>query len=222
MEPMCMMLIYTIIFGVVFNASEKYFPVFIFIGLTMWSFFSKGVTASVTIVRANKSIITRVYMPKYILLLSRMFVNAFKMMVSFGVIVVMMIFYHIHITRHVLYVIPLLIVLFMFTFGVGTILMHYGVYVNDLSYIIGIVLSMLMYFTGTFYSVSKRIPAPYGSILEKANPLAFLISGMRNALLYGRHVSIRFLTLWGLASIIIIAIGVSIVYKNENSYVKVI
>ena len=34
-EPVCMMLIYAVMFGVVFHASERYFPVFIFIGLTM-------------------------------------------------------------------------------------------------------------------------------------------------------------------------------------------
>ena len=34
-EPFCMMLIYALIFGVVFKASEPYFPVFIFSGLAM-------------------------------------------------------------------------------------------------------------------------------------------------------------------------------------------
>ena len=36
LDPICFMLIYTLIFGVVFNAKEQYFTVFIFIGLTMW------------------------------------------------------------------------------------------------------------------------------------------------------------------------------------------
>jgi teichoic acid transport system permease protein len=221
-EPVCMMLIYTLIFGVVFNAKEKFFPVFIFIGITMWGFFSRSINGSVNIVRANKGIITKVYMPKYILLLSKMFVNAFKMMVSFGVILVMMIFYRVKVTINILYVIPILLVLFLFTFGVGTILMHYGVYVNDLGYITGIVISMLMYFTGTFYSVSKRIPAPFGTALEVVNPIAFLISGMRNILLYGGSISITLLFLWTFISIVIIALGVFTIYSNENSYVKVI
>jgi teichoic acid transport system permease protein len=222
LEPLCMMLIYAVIFGVVFNASEKYFPVFIFIGITMWGFFSKSVMVSVSVVRMNKAIISRVYMPKYILLLSKMFVNAFKMMISFIIIAIMMVFYHMRITWNIIYVLPLLIVLFLFTFGIGTILMHYGVFISDLSNAISILLSMLMYFTGIFYSISKRIPAPFGKVLENYNPLAYLISGMRNVLIYGRPISRRLLVAWGIVSIIIIAIGVSNIYRNENSYVKVI
>lgn len=221
-EPLCMMMIDTLIFGVVFRASEKYFPVFIFIGITMWGFFSRSVSGSVDTVRAGKGIITKIYMPKYILLLSKMFVNAFKMMVSFGVVLVMMLFFKVHITWNILYALPVIIVLFMFTFGVGTVLMHYGVYVSDLGYITGIVLSMMMYFTGTFYDVARRIPAPFGGLIARFNPVAFLISAMRGALLYGAAPFAGMLALWGTASIILIVIGVFTIYSNENAYVKMI
>lgn len=221
-EPMCMMMIYTIIFGVVFNAKEQFFPIFIFIGITMWSFFSRNISVGVGIVRANKGIITKIYMPKFILLFSKMLVNGFKMLVSFGVIVLMMIVFQVPISVHIFEALPILIVLFLFTFGVGTILMHYGVYVNDLGYITGIVLSMMMYFTGTFYSVSKRIPAPFGEVMEMCNPVAFLISSMRKVLLYGEAISWPMLLLWTGITVILIALGSFTIYSNENAYVKVI
>ena len=47
LEPFCFMLIYAFIFGVVFNASEQYFPVFIFLGITAWDFFNRCLTQSV-------------------------------------------------------------------------------------------------------------------------------------------------------------------------------
>jgi teichoic acid transport system permease protein len=209
-------------FGVVFNASEQYFPIFIFIGITMWGFFSKSIIGSVNIVRANKPVISKVYLPKYILLLSRMFVNAFKMVISFGIIIVMMLCYHVHITWYVLYAVPIITVLFLFTFGVGNILMHYGVFISDLGYVTEILLSMFMYFTGTFYSVSKRIPAPFGNMIEIFNPLAYLIAAMRNVLIYGRTIPVWVLVVWGVISLVLIKIGIGIVYRNENSYVKVI
>lgn len=221
-EPICTMLIYTLIFGVVFRVSEQYFPIFIFIGITVWEFFSRNVASSVNIVRMNKGIVTKIYMPKYILLLSRMFVNGFKMFVSFVVVAIMMVLFKVPVTINILFLLPVLIVLFMFTFGVGTIMMHYGVYVSDLSYITGIVLNMLMYFTGIFYSISGGIPEPFGSTLEKYNPVAFLISTVRNILLYKTAPSWGHLCLWAFISMILIALGVFTVYSNENSYVKVI
>ncbi len=221
-EPLCMMLIYTLIFGVVFNASEKYFPIFIFIGLAMWSFFRRGIDSSVTIIRSNRAIITKVYIPKYILYLSRLLVYGFKMLVSFGVVLVMMIFFKVPVTIHALAFIPVILILFMLTFGIGTIFMHYGVYVNDLAYITGIVLTMLMYMTGVFYNVAKRIPQPYGKLLEKCNPIAFLISTMRNALLYGKSPDWVGLLFWTMVAIAVSLLGVVTIYHNENAYVKVI
>lgn len=221
-EPVCMMLIYTFIFGFVFKAKEDYFPIFVFTGITMWGFFSRTVNGSVNTVRHGKGIITKIYMPKYILLLSKMFVNAFKMMISFGVIILMMIVYRVPVNANILWTPLILIILFMFTFGVGTIMMHYGVYVNDLGYITGIVLQMLMYLTGVFYSVSKRIPAPFGEILEKFNPVACIISSMRGALMYRSVPPVGLLAVWAFLSVILISLGVFTIYSNENSYVKII
>ncbi len=221
-EPFCMMLIYTLIFGYVFKASEQYFPVFIFTGITMWGFFSRSVNGSVGTVRGGREIITKIYMPKYILLLSKMFVNGFKMMVSFGVIAVMMIVFRVPINWNVIWAIPILLVLFLFTFGVGSIMMHYGVYVNDLGYITGIVLHMMMYLSGVFYKISKRIPEPYGDIIENFNPVALFISSMRSAILYCETPRMGIVAVWGLISLILVSLGVFTIYSNENSYVKVI
>ena len=221
-EPICSCLIYTLIFGVVFKASEPYFTVFVFVGLTIWSFFSRSLTASVNIVRMNKDIVTKVYMPKYILLLSKMFTYFFKMMVSFGVICIMMIFFRVPVSLKILWLVPIFAVLFLFTFGTGCIFMHYGVFVTDLGYITQIVLQMMMYLTGVFYSLSNQVPEPFGVILEVFNPVAYLIAAMRNALLYKTGPMIGTLAAWGLVSMILIALGVFTVYSNENSYVKVI
>lgn len=221
-EPFCMMLIYTAMFTYVFKATEDYFPVFIFLGLTMWNFFARSITHSVNIIRANKDIITKIYMPKYILLLSKMFVNGFKMLVSFGIIAGMMLFYHVPLSIYVIWGIPILIILFMFTFGVGTIMMHYGVYVNDLGYITGIVLQMMMYMTGIFYSVAKRIPEPLGEIMQEYNPVACIIDSMRLSLIYSSEPPIKLLSIWALISLVLIALGIFTIYSNENAYVKVI
>lgn len=221
-EPFCMMLIYTVMFGVVFDAAEQYFPIFIFIGITMWSFFTRGITGSVEMVRANRGIVTRIYLPKYILLFSKLMVNGFKMLVSFAVIAVMLVVFRVKITGNILAMLPILAVLFLITFGIGSILMHYGVYVNDLSYITGILLTMMMYLTGTFYDIGKRIPEPIGPILEKSNPIAFLIAEMRNVVLYGQTLNWKLLLVWCAISVLFVWIGVVIIYHNENSYVKII
>ncbi len=109
LDPICFMLIYTLIFGVVFNAKEQYFTIFIFIGLTMWDFFNKTLQQSVKIVKNNKSIVAKVYLPKYILVMVRMFVNGFKMLVSFGIVIIMMVIYRVPVSFNILYMIPIML-----------------------------------------------------------------------------------------------------------------
>lgn len=221
LEPLCFMLIYNYVFGYVFNAREQYFSVYIFIGLTMWSFFNKTVQASVKLIKSNKAIISRVYFPKYILLLTRIWVNGFKMLVSFGIVAMMMIVFRIPLSWNVLYAIPVLATLVIFTFGCSCFLMHWGVYVNDLSNAIKILTKMMFYVTGVFYDLEKRIPE-IGAALNRYNPVAYLLSSMRQCLIYGQTPARKLLLLWMAVSVLLALLGIYTIYKEENSYVKAI
>lgn len=221
LDPLCFMLIYTFIFGYVFNSSEQYFPVYIFIGLSMWTFFNKTVQSSVKMIKNNKSIVSKVYFPKYILLLTRIWVNGFKMMVSFAIVAAMMLLFRIPISWNVLFFLPILLTLVLFTFGCGCFMMHYGVYISDLSNITSILLRLLFYITGIFYNIETRI-AQYGAALNRYNPIAFLLSSMRKCLIYNQTPDLEMLLFWLVISVLLAILGVGKIYQEENSYVKAI
>ena len=221
LEPFCFMLVYAFMVVTIFKTSEKYMLAFVFIGNTVWTFFSKSITSSVKLISANKNIVTKVYIPKFILVLVKMFVNFFKLLVSFLIVAGLMAFYRVPLCYTMIEIIPLLVVLFLFTFGCCVILSHFGVFVEDLANVINILMKFIFYFSGIFYSVSKRVPAPYGKILAKANPAAFIIEESRKVLLYGNNINIKFLGIWFAIAIILCIIGIKTIYKNENNYVKV-
>ena len=220
-DPLCFMLIYTFIFGYVFDSKEQYFPIYIFIGLSMWTFFNKTILASVKMIKSNKSIVSKVYFPKHILILTRIWVNGFKMLISFGIVFIMMVVYWVPISWNVLFLIPVVLVLGVFTFGCSCILMHYGVYINDLSNVVAILMRMLFYLTGIFYNLEKRVPQ-WGVILNRYNPVAFLITGARQCLLYRQTPDYLLLLFWLVVSILITIAGIRKIYKEENNYVKTI
>ncbi len=222
LDPLCFMMIYTFMFGTVFKASEKYFPVFIFIGITLWDFFSKTIQQSVTLVKTNKPIVSKVYLPKYILLVVKMGVNGFKMFVSILIIVGMLIVWKVPVTPRVIYCIPILLTLFLITFGLGCYLLHFGVFIEDLNNVIRIVLRFVFYMTGIFWNIATRLPAPYNDIVGKCNPVAFLLASMRNCVLYGKLPHRKLLLLWFAVGLVLSVLGIRKIYKNENSYVKVI
>lgn len=221
LDPLCFMLIYTFIFGVVFNAKEQYFPVFIFIGLSMWDFVNKTMLGSVKTIKLNKAIVSRVYFPKFILILSKIWINGFKMMISFCIVILMMIIFRVPITWNVLFFIPILLILVLFTFGCSCFLMHYGVYVEDLSNVLNVAMRFVFYATGIFYNIETRIPHA-GIWLNKINPVAFLITSMRQSLIYGSTPDWKLLLIWLAVSVILVLLGLRKIYKSENSYVKAI
>ena len=221
LDPLCFMLIYSFIFGYVFSSREPFFQVYIFIGLAMWTFFNKNLQSSVKIIKQNKAIVSKVYFPKYILLLTNIWVSGFKMMVSFCLVILMMVIYRIPLSWNVFFFIPIIITMVLFVFGCSCFLMHFGVYVQDLSNVIHIVLRMLFYLTGIFYSVEKRIPE-IGPILNHYIPSAYFISSMRQSLIYQTTPDLQVLLFWFVISLLLAVAGIRKIYKEENNYVKAI
>ncbi len=222
LDPMFFMMIYIFIASVVFKTTEPYFPVFIFTGLTVWDYFNRNINASVKIVSANRAIVTKIYIPKYILVLQKSFVTFFKMLISWGLVVILMFLWKVPLTIHILYFIPILLVLYMVTFGISLILTHFGIFIEDLGNVVALGLRLLFYLSGIFYNIVTRIPKPFNKILLNCNPVAFIINSFRDTLLYGKAPSFLVLGGWFMIGLVLIAIGIHIIHKYENSYAKVI
>ena len=172
-------------------------------------------------VKRNNSIVSKVYLPKHTLIMSDMMVNGFKMLICFGLSLGMIIYYKVPIGWQALYAIPSLVTILIFTFGCCCILLHLGVFIDDMANVINIVLRFVFYLTGIFYNINI-FPEPIHSLILKGNPLAFMISGFRDSILYQTVPSRKWLLLWFVISVALAAFGVWNIYKNENTYVKVI
>jgi len=222
LEPLFNMLVYVIVFGRVMGNYIGNYATFVFSALLMWGYFNKTINYSVKLVRNNRDIVTKVYVPKFVLLFSNMFLNFFKLMFSLVILVVMLFIFRVHIGLNFFWVIPAYLLMIMLSFGIGMIFLHYGVYVDDLAYAVSILLTMLMFLSGIFYDVIRTLPEPLNILMMAFNPVAIFIDIMRNALLYNTVVDLPLLGIWFVGALLLCYIGVHIVYKNENSYVKVV
>lgn len=221
LEPFGNMCVYLVVFGYFFNSTEKYYASFIYIGVTMWGFFNAFILSSSNTVRSNRALVVNTYIPKYVLLVNSLYVFGFKMMLSFVLVALSMVVSGVHIGINLIYSLPILIIYIMFCYGCGLILMHYGIYVSDLQAALRIVLHIVMYLSGVFYSIDNRVPQPYGKILLRINPVAFLIDGFRNALLYNKKPESIFVLIWFVITMVLVCFGLMLVIKNENDYAKV-
>ena len=115
-------------------------------------------------IKANKPIVSKVYIPKFILILVKIGVNGFKMFISLLIIVAMLAVWRVPITYNVIYIIPILMTLIVLVFGFSCYLLHYGVFVEDLSNVLNIALRFLFYLTGIFNPAQPRLPPCFENI----------------------------------------------------------
>lgn len=220
LEPFCFMLIYKFIAEVVFKKKLPYAALFVFLGLTVWNFFNKNISASSTLLKTNKTMITRIYLPKYVLCIRQMMVNGFKMAISLAICFALALYYRIAFGWQIVYIIPNLLMLFLITFGFGCIIMHCGVYVQDLANIVRIGLRLVFYLSGVFYDISTL--EPYGKFLLKGNPVALAMNGCRQALIYQSPPEWKWLFFWSVFGLFLSMMGVYVIYRNENNYGKIL
>ncbi len=221
LDPMLFMMVYSFVALIVFSRGVPYLPVFIFIGYSVWNFFSSCLRQSVKLVASNSSIVTKVYIPKYILIFVKMVSNAFKMFVSLLLVIVMVIGYQISVDWKVILIVPVFCILFVVTFAFSSLFLHFGVYLEDLAYIVSVTLKLIFYMTGIFYSIEDRLPYPFSSFLLKGNPMALLVDSLRKLIIYQSMPDWGALTLWLLIGILLAMAGIHNIYKHENSYVKI-
>lgn len=222
LEPFLNMLIYALIFGTMFGSSIENYTSFLYASLLLWNYFNRVTNSSVQLVRIYRGVVANIYIPKFVLLLSVMVLNLYKLAFSMIVLIPMLVISHVQFGPSTLLVIPACLVLVLLSFGIGMILIHFGVYMDDLSYIVTILLNMLCFLSGIFYDVIETIPEPANRFLMVANPVAVVIDTMRSALLYNRASNVMTLACWGMFGLVLSMIGVHIVYKYENGYIKVI
>lgn len=227
LEPFCFMLIYKFITEEVFHKKITHAALFVFLGLTVWTFFNKNISSAATLLKNNKGIVTKIYLPKYLIYIRQMMVNAFKMLISLAICFVLVGYYigtkgydALPFDWHVVFIVPSLLMLVLVTFGFGLLIMHFGVYVQDLAKIVRIALRLVFYLSGVFYNIANL--KPYGGTLLNVNPVALAMEGCRNAVMYQMQPDWKMLGIWTAIGIVLSVLGVMVVYRNENNYGKIL
>jgi len=182
-QPLFMMLIFTIIFGgfAKIPSDGVPYPLFSFAALLPWMLFSEGLTRSTMSMVANSNIMTKVYFPRLIMPISGILSPLVDFAVSIAILIVMMAYYGFVPTWNVVFL-PLFIILALATsLGVGLWLSALNVKYRDFQYTVPFLIQIWMYASPVVYPASmlpKAIQPLYG-----LNPMAGVIEGFRWALL---------------------------------------
>ena len=211
------MIVLTIVFGTLMGEHDRSFPVYILSGRLLYGFFSQSTTAALKSIRANSSIIKKVYVPKMLYPLSSILFNFIIFMISLIVLAFVSVVLGVYPTFYLIQVVVSLIVLLLLSLGCGLILSTIGVFFRDMEYLWTVALMLIMYTCAIFYRANRLLTSKWGFVL-KANPLFCVIQTFRSAI-FGEMMNMKYL-LYALGfSIISIIIGVVAFKKNEDKFI---
>lgn len=222
LEPTLNMLVYMFVFTVVFHRTTTYVIAFIVLGLSYWRFFNTTVISSITLMKRYRAVISKTYIPKFVLLGSTMLVNGFKLLCSYVPLIALMFYYQVPLSWHIFAIIPITALVFVLTFGVACLCMHAGVYLEDLQKLLTIGLQMVFYISGVFYPIDQMLEPALAQKLFAFNPMALILYEARNALLYAQGCQWNLLGIWAVVAVALSVWGVSVIYKSESRYIKVL
>lgn len=222
LQPLCMMVIMTIVFGNTARLPSDGlpYPIFFYSALLPWLFFSSAVVNASSSLVSNSNLLTKVYFPR-VLIPGSVVISG---LVDFGVAQILLAFllfyYRIAPTAELLAWPVIIFVLLVLSVALGLFVSVLTVRYRDVKYVIPFTVQIGMFITPVIYPLSI-IPESIRPIAAM-NPLAGIIEGCRAALMPTRPISWADIGTAAAVSGVLLVVATLYFRRAEGSFADVI
>lgn len=179
-RPLLTMIIFTVVFGRIAKMPSEGsapYPIMVFAGLLPWYFFSTSLTEASNSLVGNTNLISKVYFPRLIIPASSIITSFVDFLISFGLMLVLMVYYQFVPSWHMVFLPVFLLVALGASFGAGLWLTTMNVKYRDFRYIIPFIVQFGLYISPVGFS-SSMISEKW-RMLYSLNPMVGVIDGFR-------------------------------------------
>ncbi len=206
-QPFISMVVFSVFFGnfAKLPTDGAPYPIFVFLGLLFWQFFSTSVSDISNCLINNQHIITKVYFPRVLLPLSLILTRFVDFLVAMIILVGLMIYYGFTPGLSGWFIFPVLcLVAAMAALGLGLFFASLNIKYRDVRHVLPFFIQTLMFVTPVVYSTS--ILGQYGWILA-FNPIGGVIKTARSEFLHSYTTNWLQFGLSAVACVILLIIG---------------
>jgi ABC-2 type transport system permease protein len=193
LRPLMLFGVLYVIFAVVLRtgAQVPHFPVYLLLGLVIWTFFTDMTQQSLGSIVGRGDLIRKIRIPRWIIVFSSSISALISLALNLVIVFVAMVINHVDIMASILYFPLILLEIYIFGLGISLFLSAAFVKYRDISYIWEVLLQIGFYATPILYAMSQ-IPERFQKI-QLLNPMAQAIQDARYALVsHDPHV----VTIW--------------------------
>ena len=204
LQPLSLMLIYTVIFSVIAKVPSEGVPyaVFAYAALLPWTYFSSSLTNATQGLVSHSQLVTKVYFAREILPLTYVSAALFDFAVATTFLIALFIYYGVGLTTYALYAIPILILLTAIATAFSLFLSAMQVRFRDIGVAMPLLLQLWMFSTPVVYPLSA-VPQRFRG-LYVLNPLVGVIENFRRVVLQGVEPDFQSLAISAIAAAILL------------------
>ncbi|AXS80357.1 ABC transporter permease [Dechloromonas sp. HYN0024] len=226
-NPVFMLIVYTFVFSEILKArwtgvseSKIEFALVLFIGLIVYNLFAECITRAPMLILSNPNYVKKVIFPLEILPFVGLYSSIYHALI--GLAVWFVAYFTLCGVPHVTsLLIPVVVLPFgLIILGFSWFLASLGVYVRDVSQMIGMLTTVLMFLSPIFYPLNI-LPEGYRNFLY-INPLTAEIEMVRDIIYWGVFPDADVLILYWAASVVVSWLGFLWFQKTRKGFADVL
>lgn len=222
LNPFFQMIIMSFVFSKIMRVSNLGvpYPIYIYVGLLPWTFFTSSLTSSTRILVDNSSLLKKIYFPREILVLSTLIAKAFDFILSLIIFVILMFWFKVPFTPFTLLFIPIFLIQFLFTFALSLLFSALNLFYRDIQYLLNLIITLWFYVTPILYA-TEFFPEKYRWIF-KINPMSVYINAYRQVVLTSNFPNWSSLSIGIIISIVIFILSYRFFKKMEGVFADIV
>ena len=183
LNPLLMMIVLTMVFSTLMQATIQHYPIFLMSTLLPWTFFSQSLSYSADSVVNNGDLLKKVYVTKSVFPLAAVLSNIINFLLSMIPLVLLLVFFRFPFYWTWVYLFVPFLSLAFFTLGCSFFFAMVNVFFRDMAHILQVILSAWYFFCPIIYPLDL-VPSRYHTLF-RLNPVAYPLNGFRMAIYYG-------------------------------------
>lgn len=215
--PLFDLVILVLVFTKLLGRNTLHYPIYVFSGTLLMAYFREATRDGMTCFRNNRSLITKVKMPNYLLLVSKNVSSLINFFLTLAIFILLCIIDGISIQLTFILLLFPIICISLFNIGIGFVLGTCYVFFRDVSYIYDLLLIIINYLSATFYNVSSFSPSIQRLFL--CNPIYCFIRYFRIIVIENSVPSIGLHVLCLFYALFYLGMGILVYKKNKKKFI---
>jgi lipopolysaccharide transport system permease protein len=225
-NPLLLMVVYTIVFGLVIPARDPTFnspwlyALYLFSGVLPWVWFSSSSIESANVLMTHGNLIKKILFPAEILPVVTLTSNLVHFSFGLPILFIFLFIFGKYLTIYVLFLPLVVLVQFIFSLGFGFLLSSLTVHFRDIKDILANLLTFWFFATPIVYPLSFE-SVQKSRVLRtmlNLNPMTHIIGGYHDCLFYGRMIRWQSLGVTLIVSLVLFTIGYAVFDRLRDSF----